>query len=72
MDTVHSCNHKLNKFWRKNPEAVYAISLSDAKIIEMEGRYRNMPNPNMKGMSWLPQDGDEGIGFRYTQRKEHA
>jgi hypothetical protein len=71
MDTVASCNNRLLHFWRKNPDAAFAVSpaLTEDQIVSMEGRYRSMPNPNRKGDAWRTQEGDEGIGTRYTRSR---
>lgn len=69
MDTIHSCRRNCIGFFSKNPDSPFRIELTPEKLMYMENRYSNSPNPNMKGMSYLPQEGDDGIGYRYTQRK---
>lgn len=68
MDTIHTCQNKVNKFWKDNPDTKFGCLLTEQKIDEMVYRHSGA-NPNMKGMSWLPQSGDEGIGYRHTKRK---
>jgi len=73
MYTVQTCQKSVNRFWSidENKTVEYAVTphLTDEQVSEMKYRYTNRPNPNMKGLSWLPQEGDEGIGFRHTQPK---
>lgn len=69
MDTVHSCRRDAYRFFKQNPDAVFMATLSPDQVMYMANRYTNEPNPNMKGMSYLPQEGDDGIGYRYTKPK---
>ena len=72
MDTIHACRQRAYRFFQENPDEPYMVKLTDEKLHEMLFRYKNRPNENMRGLSWYPQEGDEGIGFRHTKRKQHA